>query len=268
MASATTGLDTAADRGRLGGTEGVVRRWLAAAEAEGPEALRTRSRGRPPAKLTDAQKRSRPRWSAVAGVARGAPVPITRAMQRDDEKIASWRTDVGPRLWQPARRQRRTLVVVDATGFYRLPGVGRTYSPEGLTPVVYEGPTRDSLSVRGGVTPTGKVDVRVRRESLNGLHTVEFLLQLLRHAGPRLLVIWTVRRFTGGGGEGVPGQQSRPGDWGRAFAGICPRPESLGPRGRASSQACRDAQPGWLGPGGLAHGTPPGHWPVTTGRNL
>jgi transposase len=42
----------------------------------------------------------------------------------------------------------------------------------------------------GGVTPQGKLYVLVRRELLNGLHTVEFLKHLLRYLGPRLLVIW------------------------------------------------------------------------------
>ena len=66
----------------------------------------------------------------------------------------------------------------------------RTYSPEGRTPVVDEGQTRDHLSVRGGRTPAGKVYVLVRPESLKGLHTVAFLQHLLRYAGRRLLVIW------------------------------------------------------------------------------
>ncbi len=40
------------------------------------------------------------------------------------------------------------------------------------------------------VTPTGQVYVLVRQESLNGLHTIEFLMHLIRHVGGRLLVIW------------------------------------------------------------------------------
>jgi transposase len=50
--------------------------------------------------------------------------------------------------------------------------------------------THDHLSVMGGVTPTGRIYVLVRQESLNGLHTIEFLKHLIRHIGPRLLVIW------------------------------------------------------------------------------
>ena len=66
----------------------------------------------------------------------------------------------------------------------------KTYAPRARTPVLDEWQTRDHLSVMGGVTPTGKVYTLVRPTSLNGLHTIEFLLHLGRLAGDRLLVIW------------------------------------------------------------------------------
>ena len=66
----------------------------------------------------------------------------------------------------------------------------RTYAPEAQTPVLREKQTRDHLSVMGGMTPAGKVYTLARQKSLNGLHTIAFLLHLLRVAGPRLLVIW------------------------------------------------------------------------------
>lgn len=50
--------------------------------------------------------------------------------------------------------------------------------------------THDHLSVMAGLTPQGKVYSLVRPESLNGLHSIEFLLHLGRLAGDRLLVIW------------------------------------------------------------------------------
>jgi transposase len=64
----------------------------------------------------------------------------------------------------------------------------------------------------GGVTPAGKLYVLVRQESLNGLHTIEFLKHLIRHVGPRLLVIWdgspiyrrvAVKEFLGSAARGV-----------------------------------------------------------------
>ncbi len=62
--------------------------------------------------------------------------------------------------------------------------------PEAQTPVICEKLTRDHLSVMGGMTLEGKVYTLVRQESLNGLHSIEFLTHLLRVAGKRLLVVW------------------------------------------------------------------------------
>ncbi len=89
-----------------------------------------------------------------------------------------------------AGRERRAPVFVDESGFYLLPGVVETYAPEGRTPVLREKLTRDHLSVMAGMTPEGKLYTLVRQESLNGWHSIEFLLHLGRVAGKRLLVIW------------------------------------------------------------------------------
>jgi transposase len=117
-------------------------------------------------------------------------VPIRRAIQRDEGAIRQWRDEVWLELQRRARRERRVLVFEDESGFYLLPGLVRTYAPKAQTPVIREKQTRDHLSVMGGMTPAGKVYTLARQESLNGLHSVEFLQHLLRVAGPRLLVIW------------------------------------------------------------------------------
>ena len=83
-------------------------------------------------------------------------VPITRAIQRDEEAIERWRVESWPVLKEKARREHRALVFVDESGFYLLPGVVKTYGPRGETPVVDEWQTRDHLSVMGGVTPERK----------------------------------------------------------------------------------------------------------------
>jgi len=117
-------------------------------------------------------------------------VPIRRALQRDEEAIQNWRDEVWPDLRKRARREHRVLVFVDESGFYLLPGVVKTYAPKGRTPILREKLTRDHLSVMGGMTPRGKIYTLVRQESLNGMHSIEFLVHLGRVAGTRLLVIW------------------------------------------------------------------------------
>jgi transposase len=212
----------------LGVSEDAVSRWLIRAREGGPKALLSRPGPGHPPKLSCAQKRQIPEflwhgseaygfrgqvWTCarVARVIeeefgvryhkdhvgrllkelRWTPqVPIRRAIQRDEEAIERWRATVWPELRRRARRQRRVLVFEDESGFYLLPGVVRTYAPKAHTPVIYEKQTRDHLSVMGGMTPEGKVYTLARQESLNGLHSIEFLMHLLHVAGERLLVIW------------------------------------------------------------------------------
>lgn len=148
----------------LGVTKGAVSQWLAAAQRGGPEALRARpGRGIKPT-LTPEQIRLIPDFlwhGAEAYGFRGdvwtcdrvvdvleeefgvsysksqvsrllkrlgwtPQIPITRAIQRDEEAIERWRVESWPGLKQQARRERRKLVFVDESGFYLLPAVVRT----------------------------------------------------------------------------------------------------------------------------------------------
>lgn len=212
----------------LGVSPMSVSRWFAHLRDGGPEALRAHSSPGHPPKLSAAQKRLIPEFlwhgaeaygfagevwtcariarvieeefgicyhkghvSRLLKELRWTPqMPIRRAIQRDEEAIRRWRFEVWPDLLRRARRERRVLVFEDESGFYLLPGLVRTYAPEAQTPVIREMQTRDHLSVMGGMTPKGKVYTLVRQESLNGLHSVEFLRHLQCVAGPRLLVIW------------------------------------------------------------------------------
>ena len=212
----------------LGVSPVSVSRWFARVRDGGPEALRAHPSPGAPPKLSAAQKGLIPEflWHGAeaygfrgevwtcARVARvieeelgvryhkdhvgrllnelhwTPQVPIRRAIQRDEQAIRRWRAEVWPDLLLRARREHRVLVFEDESGFYLLPGLVRTYAPQAQTPVLHEKQTRDHLSVMGGMTPQGKVYTLARQESLNGLHSIEFLLHLLRVAGARLLVIW------------------------------------------------------------------------------
>ncbi len=209
-------------------TEGAVSQWVAKARRYGPGALLARHHPGPAAKLESEQMRLIPDFLGHGAEAYGfrgevwtcarvakvieeefgvsyhkghvsrllkelhwtPQMPIARAIQRNEQEIGAGESRSGPGSKAEAHSQRRTLVFVDESGFYLLPGKVRTYAPEGHTPVIHEWQTRDHLSVMGGVTPTGKLYVLVRQESLNGLHTIEFLKHLIRHIGRRLLVIW------------------------------------------------------------------------------
>lgn len=126
----------------------------------------------------------------ASGFGLDSQLPITRAIQRDEEAIECWRVDVWPELLRRARRERRKLVFTDESGFYLLPAVVRTYGPKGETPVMYHWATRDHLSVMGAVTTGQRIYTLVRRKAFNGLHCIEFFKHLLRQLARPLLVIW------------------------------------------------------------------------------
>jgi transposase len=205
----------------------AVRGWLARARTEGPESLRSHPPPGSSPQLTPEQKRWIPDFlwhGAEAYGFRGdfwncgrvacvlneefgvtyhpghvsrilkdlgwtPQLPITRAIQRDEEGIRCWQRDVWPELVKRAKRERRTLIFVDESGFYLLPSIARTYAPAGRTPVLHDWQTRDHLSVMGGVTSAGRFYTVARQESLNGMHTITFLTHILHYAD-RWLVIW------------------------------------------------------------------------------
>jgi transposase len=89
-----------------------------------------------------------------------------------------------------AAQEGRTVVWVDESGFYLLPGCVRTYAPRGRTPVLRVRLTRDHLSAIGAVTPDGALLLHVRDRALRGPDVVRFLRHLLVHLPGKLLVIW------------------------------------------------------------------------------
>jgi transposase len=212
----------------LDASPAAVSRWLAAARHGGHLALLTRSRSGAPSKLSADQRRLIPDFlwhgpeaygfrgelwtcprvaqvlaeefgvaysrSQVARILKALgwtpQVPITRAIQRDEEAIERWAAEDWPALQARARKEGRTLVFVDESGFYLLPGKVRTYGPRGLRPLVPEWQTRDHLSIMGAVTTQGRIYTLVRQRSLDGLDTVAFLEHLGREVDGPALVVW------------------------------------------------------------------------------
>jgi transposase len=84
----------------------------------------------------------------------------------------------------------RTMVFVDESGFYLLPGLVRTYAPCAQTPVLRSVYTRDHLSVMSGITMQGRLYTMVRRETLDSLDSAVVLHHLRLHVSDTLLVIW------------------------------------------------------------------------------
>jgi len=89
-----------------------------------------------------------------------------------------------------ADREGRTIVWVDESAFYLLPGAVRTYAPRGQTPILRLPLSRDHLSVISGITPAGRLLMLAQDHAYKSPDIVRFLKHLLRHIPGTLLVLW------------------------------------------------------------------------------
>jgi transposase len=79
---------------------------------------------------------------------------------------------------------------VDEAGFYQLPAAVWTWAPRGETPVLEAPLNYDHLSAISGITPAGKLYMRVFEDSIRGMEVVGFLRHVLREVEGKLTVIW------------------------------------------------------------------------------
>jgi DDE superfamily endonuclease len=88
-----------------------------------------------------------------------------------------------------AQAQGQHLLFIDASGFYRLPRVVRTYAPRGHTPVLGEWWTRAHLSAISAISPEGKRYCHGQAHAFNAGDVVAFLEHLRREVPGRMVAL-------------------------------------------------------------------------------
>src|SRR3954465_4425951 len=94
------------------------------------------------------------------------------------------------RVEKKALAEGRTILFLDESAFYLLPGVVRTWAPVGKTPLLRCKLTRDHYSVISAITPTGKLYLAMQPEAYDSAAVIAFLEQLLCVIVGKLLIIW------------------------------------------------------------------------------
>jgi transposase len=89
-----------------------------------------------------------------------------------------------------AQVEERTLLYIDESAFYLLPGVVTTWAPAGETPVLRCKLTRDHLSVISAISPKGKLYLTIHETAFDSDGIVAFLKLLLEEITGKLLIIW------------------------------------------------------------------------------
>jgi transposase len=89
-----------------------------------------------------------------------------------------------------AQARQQTILFIDESGFYPLPGVVRTYAPVGQPSILQEWWTRDHLSAISAISPEGKLYFHSQDRALNSVDVVGFLEHLLREVSGQMVLIW------------------------------------------------------------------------------
>ncbi len=115
--------------------------------------------------------------------------PVTRAYERDDEKIRKWLEREYPALRRRAKRENAEIYWEDETGLRSDHLAGRSYSPRGQTPVIRSTGQRFGCNIVSAVNNLGKMRFRVFKGSFTQSVMIDFLERLIRDAHRKVIVI-------------------------------------------------------------------------------
>lgn len=212
----------------LGVSAAAVGQWVRSAQAEGVDALTSKSRRGQGARLASSDLAqlpglldlgpeshgfvgaywSRPRVAEVIARQFGVRYsyrhvgrllrdlgwsshkPQVRAAQRSETVIDRWLGATWPELRERAEKEGRTIVFLDEAAFYMSPTVVRSWAPVGA-PIVLRGPlSRAHLSAIGALTWEGSLYLQAQPKALGSAGVERFLRHLLQHIPGRILLLW------------------------------------------------------------------------------
>ena len=83
------------------------------------------------------------------------------------------------------------MVFVDESGLSLIPYNAKTWAPVGQIPVLIHQRRWPKVSAIGGITPRGRLYLKVRKGSIRGAQVIAFLRHLLRHIRRRpIMIFW------------------------------------------------------------------------------
>lgn len=115
--------------------------------------------------------------------------PVTRAYERNDDRIRDWLKCEYPALRRRAKREKAEIYWEDETGLRSDHLVGRSYSPRGHTPVIRNTGNRFGCNIISAVNNLGKMRFRVFKGSFTQPVMIDFLERLVRDAKRKVIVI-------------------------------------------------------------------------------
>ena len=115
--------------------------------------------------------------------------PIRRALERQDAAIQAWLAEHYPKIAARAKAEGAVIHWGDETGISNQPVYGRSFAPQGQTPVLRRPATRRTLSMISAVTNRGTLRFMLYEGALNAGLFLAFLQRLVRSAAGKVFLI-------------------------------------------------------------------------------
>ncbi len=118
-----------------------------------------------------------------------AQKPLTRATQRDPQKIAAWLEQDYPSIAARAKREKAAIYWSDETGVCNQDQIGRGYAPKGQTPILTQTGQKFSTSMIAAVSNRGLMRFRLYKGALNVTIFIDFLKRLVKDAKQKVFLV-------------------------------------------------------------------------------
>src|SRR6202521_1641713 len=118
-----------------------------------------------------------------------AQKPLTRATQRDPQKIAAWLEQDYPAIAARAKRERAVIYWSDETGVNNQDQIGRGYALKGQTPILTQTGQKFSTSMIAAVSNRGLMRFRLYKGALNVAIFIDFMKRLVKDAKQKVFLI-------------------------------------------------------------------------------
>jgi transposase len=108
--------------------------------------------------------------------------PLTRATQRDLQKIAAWLEHDYPSIAARAKREKAAIYWSDETGICNQDQIGKGYAPKGRTPILMQTGQKFSTSMIAAVSNRGLMRFKLYKGALNVAIFIDFMKRLVKDA--------------------------------------------------------------------------------------
>lgn len=116
--------------------------------------------------------------------------PSVKATQRDEQAIQEWLEKRWLEIKEKAEKEGYTVLFVDESAFYLLPGVVYTWAPKGETPLLRVPLSREHYSAISAISRTGNLYFLMQPQAFDSEAVIRFLKILLEQIAGKILIIW------------------------------------------------------------------------------